>query len=227
MGTEKNQLLFIGAVLTLLAVPVILFLLVGGEFGFLFIQFSAEGVFGEFLWATPIIMITAQQLYVIPSFVRAYWDIFSDTPPLKQEIYLPVLNENVVLQSDILTKVTYSLWAIICIIILIMLTPFLTFFGTGEVTITLTYLAGMLVLACFLAISFIRGIRYLAIRREIYDYHNKYLGIRGTTPFFWFYKILYFVPLGRSLSLLVDLQVMHKLSKFNDVEKMKTDLYEE
>lgn len=227
MGSEKNQPLFIGTVFGLIIMTVLMFVLIGGEFHFLFIRFSADGIFGNFLWIIPLIMIAVQQLYVIPTFMQSYWTIFSDEPPTTQEIYVPVLNENVVFQNDTLIKITYALWVIIGIVVLVMITPALSFFGTGSDTVTLMFYAGVLVVICFLSISLMRGFKYLAIRRDIYDYHNKYMGIRGTSPFFWLYKLLYFVPLGRSISLLSDIQIMDKLTKYNDVEKMKTELFEE
>lgn len=225
MKSEKNQLLFVGIVLGMLALTVLVFLMVGGEFNFLFIHFSADGVFTNFLWLLPVLMIGAQQLYVLPTFWKAYWKLFSDEEPSVQELYVPVLNENVVYGNDTVAKVMMGGWAIILGMILIMVTPILSFIGSGFRDVMIWIV--LFIIAVFLIMSLVRGVKYMAIRQDIYDLHNKYLGMRGTSPFAWMYKVLYFIPLGRSISLLTDIQVLDKLTKFNDIEQMKTELVEE
>lgn len=225
MNSEKNQLAFIGWVILILAGTVGMFLLVGGEFEFAFIHFSAEGLLGKIIWIVPLILVAGQQLYVVPTFMKSYWKLFSNAPPNQAEIWVPMMNENAIYPGDVLPKIIYALWAVIAGAIVLMVTPVLAIFGSsvGDAM----YFMGILILLMFAAICGIRGYYYFAVRRDIYDLHNKYLGIRGTSVMSWVHRLLYFIPLARSISLLSDLQVMDKLTKFNDIESMKTELFEE
>lgn len=227
MNSEKNQLLFIGMVILLVLIPIVIFLFVGGEFEFLMIHFSASGFLRKHLWVVPVLLLLGQQLYIIPSFMRGYWRVFSEEPPNALNLYLPIFNEEVVYESSLLEKIIYILWGCIFILILLVYTPILQILNSGEAINSASFYCLLIALFLYLVICFIRGVKYLAVRRNIYDYHNKYLGVRGVSPFFIIYKIMYFIPIVRSLALLSEIQILDKLTKFNDVENMDIELREE
>lgn len=227
MNSEKNQLLFIGMTILLIFVPIAIFLFVGGDFEFLMIHFSASGFLRKHLWLVPPILLLGQQLYVIPSFMQGYWRVFSEEPPSILDLYLPIHNEAVVYANSLLEKVIYILWGCILFLVIFVYTPVLQILNSGNKVNSISFYCLLLALFLYMVICFIRGIKYLAVRRDIYDHHNKYLGVRGTSPFFLVYKIMYFVPVVRSLALLSEIQVLDKLTKFNDVEGMDIELKEE
>jgi len=211
----------------LILVPIVIFLFVGGNFEFLMIHFSASGFLRKHLWIVPPILLLGQQLYVIPSFMRGYWKAFSEEPPSILDLYFPIYNETVVYESSLLEKIVYILWGCIFLLILFVYTPILQILNSGNAINSISFYCLLLALFLYMVICFIRGVKYLAVRRNIYDYHNKHLGIRGTSPFFLIYKMMYFIPIVRSLALLSEIQVLDKLTKFNDVENMDIELKEE
>jgi hypothetical protein len=227
MNSEKNQLLFIAMTILLILVPVVIFLFVGGNFEFLIIHFSAAGFLRKHLWVVPPILLLGQQLYVIPSFMRGYWTAFSEEPPNILDLYLPIYNEAAVYESNLLEKIVYILWGCIFLLVVFVYTPILQILNSGDSINSMSFYCLLLAFFLYMAICFIRGVKYLAVRRNIYDYHNKHLGIRGTSPFFLVYKMMYFIPIVRSLALLSEIQILDKLTKFNDVENMDVELKEE
>lgn len=228
MDNEKNQLLLILGTLGLIGMAVFIFLIVGGEFKFLFINFSASGIFGPIAWAVPVLMIVVQQIYIIPTFMKSYWEVFASTPPTSQEVYVPFLNEAAVYESLTVQKVVYGMWACVGGLVLITAVPILGYIGmSGSFVTSSSFYILLLSLILYVCICLIRGFSYLGVRKNIYDYHNKYFGVRGTSPYFWLYQLLYFVPLGRSISLLMDIQVMDKITKFNNVQDIDMELREE
>lgn len=228
MNSEKNQLLLIAGTLGFIGVAVLIFLLVGGEFKFLFINFSAQGILGPIAWAVPLLMLLVQQCYVVPTFMKSYWAIFSEDPPTSQELIVPILNETVVYTSDTVQKVVFGLWACVGGLIVITALPIIPLIsGSGLTATSLSFYILVFVGVLYFFICLARGFGYLSVRKNIYDYHNKYLGTRGTSPYFWLYQFLYFIPIARSISLLMDIQVMDKVTKFNDMDNMDTELREE
>lgn len=225
MNSEKRQLQAILGIVVLIGICICSFLAIGGEFKFLFINFSADGVLTQSLWLLPILLLLAQQAYIIPEFMKGYWALFSTTPPTSQEVYLPVLNEDVLYSKPIIVK---GLWGAIVGLALLCYLPILPYIvSSGSAITTITFALVLVAIACYLGLTIIRGFGYLKLRKEIYALHTKYFGSRGESPYFWLFKILYFVPLARVLSISFDIQVLDKLTKFNDLDNMTTELMEE
>lgn len=227
MNSEKNQLLFICFSVAILSITVLIFLFVGGEFKFLFIHFSAGGLLNKISWLVPILLLFIQQIYVIPVFMKGYWKVFSEEPPTCKELFIPMMNEAVIFETNLATNVTYCLWGGIAFLLIIVFTPLLQLFQSGEAVMSVSFYCILLAFFLYIILCVIRGFKYLSVRRAIYDYHNKYLGVRGISPFFMLYQFLYFIPIARSLSILADNQILDKLIKFNDLEQMGTELKEE
>lgn len=228
MNSEKNQLLLIAGTIGFIAIAIMLFLFVGGEFRFLFIHFSADGVLGQLGWAVPIMMVLIQQLYVLPAFMKGYWQSFSDEPPTGAEVYIPFLNEAAVFSSETMQKVVYGLWVCVGGLVLITALPIIPLISNSVSTASsISFYLLVFAVILFVIICIIRGIAYLGVRKSIYDKHAKYLGVRGQSPYFWAFQMLYFIPIARSISLLLDIQILDKLTKFNDVENVDLELKEE
>jgi hypothetical protein len=210
----------------------LLFFVVGGNF----LWFSTEGVLGDFFWVVPIVILACQQLYVIPQFLKRYWEMSSDQDPSAGELYIPILNENMVFPSESVGKIIVIMWVVVGALVLFNALPmvgidFLTnvlgsIAGTQFINVFSFYSLAISMVLIFI-ISFLRGFQYLSIRNEIYDLHNKYFGVRGTGIVSIVYRFLYFIPVVRSMSLLMDIQVLDKLVKYNSVEEMRIELQEE
>ena len=232
MGSEKRQLQAILVILGLIGVCVVMFLLIGGEF----LWFSTEGLIGPYLWAVPIVILVVQQLYAIPRFLKGYWTLFSDEAPSTGDLYTPFVNENKILPSAGCKKFIIVAWVVVGVMILpnVLVLIGVSFLaeaiggllgigGMGD----FTYYTLMIAIIAFVLLSLVRGAQYMVVRKEIYNLHNKYIGTRGTGFVSWFYRILYFVPLVRTLSFLMEIQILDKLTKFNEVEDMKIVLRED
>jgi hypothetical protein len=232
MGNEKNQLLAIAGIGGLILICVLMFFVVGGNF----LWFSASGVLGENLWVLPIVIIACQQLYVIPQFMKRYWKMSSDEEPSVVDLYVPIVNENVVFPSEKIGNAVNVVWFVVAALCVFNALPLLgidflanvlgSIAGSQFVSV-FSFYSMFIAIALICAASVMRGTQYLSIRGEIYDLHNQYFGVRGVGIVSIVYRIMYFVPLVRSISLLMDMQVMDKLVKFNNVEDMKIELQEE
>ena len=232
MNSEKGQLIAVGSIIAIIVLCVVIFFVVGGEF----LWFSAEGIFAEYLWGVPLIFLLVQQLYAIPQYLKGFYKLFSSSPPTAVDLYVPIINEHSIFSSVVVTKIMLFCWIIIVGFILINALPFIGIEvisnviggvgGTGAVA-TFSFYTILISIFLLIIISFLRGSQYMSVRKDIYDLHNKYLGVRGKGFVAAFCVVLYFIPVARCIAILMDIQIIHKLTKLNDVTNMKVELRED
>jgi hypothetical protein len=226
MGSDKEKALAVAFIAGFIAIAVIFFQLIGGRFDFLFIHFSAKGVFGRMIWVLPLIMLALQQFYVVPTFMRGYWDAFAESGPSPTELYVPVLNEYAVLPT-VLQKPYLVSYIVIAVFVLLGASPLPQFLGTGDAVTTMTFYSFVVAIALFVILSVVRGVFYIIADKAIYNRHCEFFGKRGLSPAYWLFKVLYCVPLARSLSMSMSIQILDKITKFNDLSALETVLTEE
>lgn len=211
MGAEKRQL---GAILGLVSLIIITFM-----------SQALVSYMGKFVWVTPFIIIVMQQVYAIPVFTKGFWKLFASNAPTSQEVYVPVMNEQVLYGK--FAKSVNVLWIYMIVALVSVVSPILPMVLTDGVAVSsITFYMLLSIALAYIILCVFRGLGHITMRKELYAMHSKYFG-KAPVLYEIYLSALCFVPLIRTITFMSDIQIIDKLTKFNNVEDLDMELTED